>query len=408
MATLRRVAVALAAAVALGPVPGAQVAAPRVVAVGDVHGSLDGFLGVLRAAGLVDASGAWAGGTATLVQTGDVTDRGADVKGVLDLLRRLGPEAAAAGGRLVPVLGNHEAMNLVGELRDVTPAICAAFAGPGPAAQKARDDAWRQYERLVARRTRERRGEQPPGLARTKDGFMAAYPPGCLEYRQALGPDGDYGHWLRTLPIAVRIDRTVFMHAGAPPATTDSLDAINAQARDEIARFDALLARLTRAGLAAPWFRLEDTLAVAAAEVRWVNARVAEAKTRGEAPDLRGVDVALIEAANAALGLGDWSLLDGDGPLWYRGYATADDAALDAPLSGLLGRWDADRLVVAHSVTRDFRIRPRLDGRLFLIDTGMLAPVYKGHGSALELADGRARALYADGRTDVLYPAAPR
>jgi hypothetical protein len=132
---------------------------------------------------------------------------------------------------------------------------------------------------------------------------------------------------------------------------------------------------------------------------------VAEAKARGEAPDLGGVDPALVEAASEVLGVGDWSLLDGDGPLWYRGYAMAEEAALDAPLAGLLARWDADRLVVGHSVTRDFRIRPRLDGRLFLIDTGMLAPVYKGAASALELADGTARALYADGRTDLLVPA---
>jgi hypothetical protein len=401
---LPRVSLALAALLAAWTAgPRAQAPVARVVAVGDVHGSLDGLLGVLRASGLVDASGRWTGGTATLIQTGDVTDRGADVKGVLDLLRRLGAEAAAAGGRVVPILGNHEAMNLVGELRDVTPAICAAFAGTD--AEKARDTAWREYEALVRRRSRARRGEQPPALPRTKAAFMAAFPPGCLEYRRALGPDGDYGRWLRTLPIAVKIDRTVFMHAGAPPATTDSLDVLNARAKAEVAKFDALLARLTRANLAAPWFRLEDTLAVAAAEVRWVNARVAEAKARGEAPDLGGVDPALVEAASEVLGVGDWSLLDGDGPLWYRGYAMAEEAALDAPLAGLLARWDADRLVVGHSVTRDFRIRPRLDGRLFLIDTGMLAPVYKGAASALELADGTARALYADGRTDLLVPA---
>lgn len=403
---LRAASLALAAVVAAGPaLPGAQGPAPRVVAVGDVHGSLDGLLGILRAAGLVDASGRWSGGTATFVQTGDVTDRGADVRGVLDLLRRLGREAASAGGRVVPVLGNHEAMNLVGELRDVTPAICAAFAGPD--AQKTREEAWRQYEGLVRRRARERPGEQPPGLSRTPEDFMAAYPPGCLEYRRALGPDGEYGRWLRTLSIAVKVDRTVFMHAGAPPATADSLEALNARAKDEIARFDTLLRRLARANLAAPWFRLEDTLAVAAAEVRWVNARVADAKARGEAPDLRDVDLALVEAASDALRMGDWSLLKGDGPLWYRGYATADDAALEAPLSGLLDRWEADRLVVGHTPTRDFRIRPRLNGRLFLIDTGMLAPVYKGTPSALELAGGAARAYYADGRTDVLLPAAP-
>ena len=37
------------------------------------------------------------------------------------------------------------------------------------------------------------------------------------------------------------------------------------------------------AGLAAPWFRLEDLLSVAAAEVRWVNALVDAATVNGEA-----------------------------------------------------------------------------------------------------------------------------
>jgi hypothetical protein len=37
---------------------------------------------------------------------------------------------------------------------------------------------------------------------------------------------------------------------------------------------------------------------------------------------------------------------------------------------------------VGHTVNRDF-VRMRLDGRLFLIDTGMLTPVCKGTGAAL-------------------------
>lgn len=402
-----RIALVLAAVVAAGAplTPRAQPAPSRVVAIGDIHGSLEGARAILRATGLIDNGGHWSGGTATLVQTGDVTDRGADVRAVLDLLRRLSDEAAAAGGRVRPLLGNHEVMNLLGNLRDVTPGICAAFAGPEAGTR--RDEAWREYERLAAWRARERRGEQPPGLARTKAAFMAAFPPGCLEYRAALGPDGDYGRWLRTLPIAVQVDRTVFMHAGPPPDTTAALDALNERARDEIARADALLARLTKAGLAAPWFRLEDTLAVAAAEVRWVNARVARAEAEGQAPDLRGVDASLVQQAADFLKVGDWSLLRGDGPLWYRGYAAAGAAALDAPLTALLARWDADRLVVGHSVTPDFRIRTRLDGRLFLIDTGMLTEVYKGRASALELTGGTARAIYADGRRDVLGPEHP-
>lgn len=400
-----RVSLAGAATIALAlvAVPGAQAPAARVVAIGDVHGSLDGFTSVLRAAGLVNGDGHWTGGTATFVQTGDVTDRGAGVRAVFDLIRRLGPEAEAAGGRVVPVLGNHEVMNLLGELRDVTPEILGSFAGAD--GDKARDAAWRTYSDLVAKRARDRRGEQPLGLTRTKEAFLAAYPRGAVEYRRALGPDGDYGRWLRTLPIAVKVERTLFMHAGAPPATMEDIDALNARAKSEVQRMDRFLARMAAAGLAAPWFRLEDTLAVAAAEVRWVNAAVARARATGNAPDLGGADPDLVQEAADILKVGEWSLLKGDGPLWYRGWATMEESAIDVPLDTLLARLGADRLVVGHTVNRDVRIHARLKGRLFLIDTGMLAAVYKGVPSALELMNGGARAIYAGGRTEELVPA---
>lgn len=394
----------VSAVLATAPVPRAQPETPgRVVAVGDVHGSVDGLRAVLQAARLIDKGDRWIGGTATLVQTGDVTDRGADVRGALDLLMALTRQAPAHGGRVVPVLGNHEAMNLVGELRDATPAICASFGGKDTA--KIRDDGWRAYERLVKTRARTRAGEQPLGLARTKDSFMASYQPGCIEYLKALGPDGAYGRWLRQRPIAARVGRSVFMHAGAPPETTGSLDEVNAKARDEIARVDAFVGRLARAGLAERWFRFEDVLGVAAAEVRWVNGILEQAKLKGETPNLTGIDVSLVQEAAAFTGIGGWSLLDGDGPLWYRGYALADESKIDAPLAGLLARWEADRIVVGHTVNRDFRVHSRLNGRIFLIDTGMLAPVYKGVGSALNFEGTAVTAIYADGRHEAVAPA---
>ncbi|MDD4003835.1 MAG: metallophosphoesterase [Elusimicrobiaceae bacterium] len=79
-----------------------------LVAVGDVHGEYDGFLELLRHAGLADARGAWRGGNATLVQIGDVVDRGPRPFEVQNLLARLQREAGRAGGSVVRLLGNHE------------------------------------------------------------------------------------------------------------------------------------------------------------------------------------------------------------------------------------------------------------------------------------------------------------
>ena len=48
----------------------------RVIAVGDVHGDVGVLVRTLLMAGLVDAQLQWSGGDATLVQLGDVLDRG--------------------------------------------------------------------------------------------------------------------------------------------------------------------------------------------------------------------------------------------------------------------------------------------------------------------------------------------
>src|SRR5687768_13000655 len=84
---------------------------PRIVAVGDVHGAADSFVAILQTAGLVDANRNWVGGRSVLVQTGDVTDRGAGTKAALDLLMSLEKQASKSGGRVHYLLGNHEVMN---------------------------------------------------------------------------------------------------------------------------------------------------------------------------------------------------------------------------------------------------------------------------------------------------------
>ena len=100
----------------------------RVVVLGDVHGSYDKMMSLLFGTGVVDATGTWTGGDDHLVFVGDITDRGPDDRQVMDLLMQLQPEAQAAGGRVHVLLGNHEVMNMVGDLRYVDPKGFADFA----------------------------------------------------------------------------------------------------------------------------------------------------------------------------------------------------------------------------------------------------------------------------------------
>lgn len=60
-----------------------------LLAVADLHGDLNQTLAALRLADAVDGNGRWAGGRATLVQTGDVLDRGPDSLAIVALLERL-------------------------------------------------------------------------------------------------------------------------------------------------------------------------------------------------------------------------------------------------------------------------------------------------------------------------------
>jgi hypothetical protein len=77
-------------------------------AIGDVQGYLEPLLRVLGEIGVCDAAGNWSGGASTLVQVGDLVDRGPDGIGVIDLLMRLQAQAASVGGRVDVVLGNHD------------------------------------------------------------------------------------------------------------------------------------------------------------------------------------------------------------------------------------------------------------------------------------------------------------
>src|SRR5687767_12990457 len=89
----------------------------RIVAVGDLHGDYDAFLTVLRDTGLIDQKTKWAGSKTHLVVTGDVLDRGPDSRKILDLVIQLEKKARSDGGYVHSLIGNHEAMNVYGDLR---------------------------------------------------------------------------------------------------------------------------------------------------------------------------------------------------------------------------------------------------------------------------------------------------
>jgi len=84
----------------------------RRIVVGDIHGELEGFIEIIRDAGLIDDKDHWSGRDDILIQTGDVIDRGPHSMEAFDLLKKLQKEAALARGEVIRLCGNHELMLL--------------------------------------------------------------------------------------------------------------------------------------------------------------------------------------------------------------------------------------------------------------------------------------------------------
>jgi hypothetical protein len=371
----------------------------RIVAIGDIHGSLDGFVTILMRTGLIDSACHWSGGGTTLVQTGDYTDRGAEVRAVIDLLMTLESEAESAGGQVVTLLGNHEVMTLIGEMRDVTPEILARFADGQ--SESRREAAWREYASVAKRRLAER-PDAPAVYRQTREAWIAAHPLGYLEYREGVGPRGHYGRWLRGKAATARLGGTAFMHAGVNSAASDAtLEDVNRQVREELSRYDAYLRALVDRQLALPFFSLREVLDVTAWELTTATSYLEASKAGKSAPPAPHLDGRWLREAVAVIEIGQWALLAPEGPMWFRGYATWPETS-EPLFTPLLTRFQVDRLVTGHTVQTG-GITARFHNRLFLIDTGMLASVFKGRPSALEIVGERVTAIYPDSQT-VLVP----
>jgi hypothetical protein len=380
----------------------------RIVAIGDIHGEIEGFKAILKAAGLTDATGHWAGGRTQFIQTGDYTDRGEGTRAVLDLLMALEPRARGAGGRALILLGNHEVMNLIGDLRDVTPQIYATFADAS--SEKKRTQAWEQYARIGAQKLA--KGEAVAAVyQQTREAWMAARPPGYVEYREAFAPRGKYGAWLRDKPIIAEVNGTIFMHAGIAPAQAPpKLEDLNIRVRDEVRQLDRFVERLVNAGLATRMFNLSEILAVASNEITQANAIIAAAQAEGNKPDPARLNVPLLMEAQEILKIDTWVSVSPDGALWYRGLATEPDDPNGGPFAALLAKYGAKRFVTGHTPQQhNHSINMRFGGRSVLIDTGMLANYYKGRPAALEMVGDQLTAIYETERVPLTrQPAAAR
>jgi hypothetical protein len=355
-----------------------------VVAIGDVHNDFDDFVAILRRTGLTDQQNHWTGGKTTFVQVGDLLDRGPKPREVMDLMMALEKEAPQAGGRVVGLLGNHEVMNIMGDLRYVTPANYASFADGN--SEKRRKDAYVEYGEWKDSHA-SLFAELPQPMELTEAEWMARHPAGFIEQREALGAKGKYGEWLRGHAAVAEIDGIIFLHGGiSPELAKTKLDAINNRIHDEIKAFDDAKAYLQNENLILPFFTLQEIYSVLRAEVS------AELKSRVPANNERQAKI------QEFLKHEDWFSVRVDGPVWFRGYDQWSEEEGAPQVSKILEGYKATHIVVGHTVQKGGRVRPRFGNKVFLIDTGMLSSYYPGgRASALEICgDAKFIAVYLD------------
>ena len=184
-----------------GPPAALRHAAPdRLIAIGDLHGDIEATRRALRLGGAIDGADRWVGGRLVVVQTGDQFDRGNGELAILGLLERLEAEALRAGGALHVLNGNHEFLNVKGNMRYVTPGGFAEFNGL-PRLDLARAD-------------------------------LATFPEHERPRRAALAPGGPVARRLARRNVVVIVGGTVFVHGGILPATVIfGLDRINEESR---------------------------------------------------------------------------------------------------------------------------------------------------------------------------------
>lgn len=240
-----------------------QFSAKKLAAMSDVHGQYQTMLQLLQNNGIINEDLNWIFGDGHLVITGDIFDRGDSVNQALWLLYKLDAQANQAGGALHLLLGNHETMVMANDVRYVN----------------------KQYFKTTKL------------LGKT--------------YPELYDNSSILGRWLRSKPVIIQVNDSLFMHGGLHPDISKlqlSIPEINEQFRNSL-------------GMAKAEIKAQEVLAF---------------------------------------------LYGSTGPIWYRGYFNTpkvDNAALDT----LLEKLKVKRVIVGHTTMSG--IFSHLEGRVFSIDS---------------------------------------
>lgn len=242
----------------------------RIVAIGDVHGDYQSYITVLEQVGVVNGRGRWSGGATHLVQLGDVPDRGPDTAKIIRHLIKLEAQAKKAGGRVHALIGNHEVMNMTGDLRYVHPGEYEALRSRR--SRRLQDDYYRRVVDFLSSQ------EDPVEIDKAfREQWLTEHPLGYVEHRRYWHPEGEFGAWVASHNSIIRINRSLFVHGGISPDYLDqSIESINDAVRAELATTSVSDLKIVDDQRGPLWYRglaMGEETSVVAEEVEALLAR---------------------------------------------------------------------------------------------------------------------------------------
>lgn len=138
----------------------------KIVVISDVHGQFDLMVQLLKSHGVIDENLNWNYGNGHLVINGDIMGRGDGVTEILWLVYKLEHQAKRQKGRVHFLIGNHELMTMLNDLRYLN----------------------EKYQQAAV--------------------IMG------ISVAEMYGANSVFGNWLRKLPAMITINDLLIVHAG--------------------------------------------------------------------------------------------------------------------------------------------------------------------------------------------------
>ncbi|MBD3667357.1 MAG: metallophosphoesterase [Kangiella sp.] len=348
----------------------ANPAKNKTVVLTDVHGDYTSLVSLLKTTDIVNDELEWSGGTATLISLGDNLDRGAESRKVIDLFMRLEDQAANSGGNVIVLLGNHEIMNIIADLRYVSDQEFFAFKPEESASYRES-----VYEDYLNYSKLEHSDE-------SLKSFNQLYPPGYFGLVKAYSPSGKYGKWLLEKDtVKVYRDR-LYLHAGISEELLDlglTEQQMNSQIRQTVKSYAELYHEFIELGLFKHYFNKRERI------------EVLEALLAGQIKQDRFTKRSVLKKAEEFIELSQSLLITTQGPVWYRGNIYCHEYMESHTIEKALKHFGVKQILVGHTPDDSRVARSRFNGKLVLLDTGMLQAYYKGQPTAAVIENNQLR-----------------